>query len=103
MSITSPSCPKCTSNQIVKNGKIHHGKQNFQCRDCGRKFVQNPQNKVINQETKELIDRLLRELLPLAAIARVTGVSELWLQKYVNHLYQTVPKQVKVGVKKKDI
>jgi hypothetical protein len=43
--------------------------------------VQYPQNKVIEQATKDLIDKLLLERLSLAGIARVTGVSELWLQR----------------------
>lgn len=35
---------------------------------------------MIEQESKDLIDRLLLEKLPLAGIARVTGVSERWLR-----------------------
>jgi transposase-like protein len=75
------SCPSCESNHTVKNGRIHTGKQNYRCRDCGRQFVQYPQNKVIEQATKDLIDKLLLERLSLAGIARVTGVSGLWLQR----------------------
>lgn len=46
--------------------------------------MQDPQNKLIDQNTQDLIDKLLLEKLPLAGIARVTGVSEGWLQTYVN-------------------
>ena len=42
-------------------------------------FVQDPQNKIIDQATKTLIDKLLLEQIPLAGIARVVGVSEPWL------------------------
>ena len=91
-------CPRCDSNQVVKNGFIHNGNQNFKC----RQFVLNPKNKAIAQETKELIDKLLLEKLPLSGIARVTGVSERWLQNYVNTLYTCVPKKVEVGSKKRD-
>ena len=100
MSVVMPTCPACKSSHVVKNGKIHNGKQNFRCRDCGRQFVQNPPNKIIDQATKDLINKLLLEKIPLAGIARVTGVSEPWLQSYVNTLYQTVPKQVDVRAKK---
>lgn len=44
-----------------------------------RQFVQNPTKKVIEQETSNLLDKLLLERLSLAEIARVTGVSEQWL------------------------
>ncbi|PSB12554.1 hypothetical protein C7B62_01675 [Pleurocapsa sp. CCALA 161] len=47
MAVIFPSCPSCNSEQIVKNGKIHNGKQNYKCRDCGRQFVENPQHKTI--------------------------------------------------------
>jgi len=101
MPVSLPACPACDSTHTVKNGKIHNGKQNYKCRDCGRQFVQNPQNKVIDQITKTLIDKLLLEKIPLAGIARVAGVSEPWLQSYVNEKYQNVPRQVKVQAKKK--
>jgi len=101
MSNPRPTCPACDSTGVVKNGKIHNGKQNFKCRNCGRQFVQDPQNKTIDQATKDLIDKLLLEKLPLAGIARVVGVSEPWLQSYVNAKYEAVPQQVEVSAKKR--
>lgn len=98
----SISCPSCESKQIVKNGKIHNGKQNYKCRDCGRQFVENRQQKIISQSTKNLIDKPLLDKSPLAGIARVTDVSEPWLQSYVNDKYESVSKQVKVTAKKKE-
>ena len=95
------SCPSCASKHTVEHGSIHSGKQNYRCRDCGRQFVQDPQHKVIDQVTKELIDKLLLERLSLAGIARVTGVSELWLQRYVNAKYASVPRSVNVSAKKR--
>ena len=56
---------------------------------------------MIEQGTKDLIDKLLLEKLPLAGIARVTGVSERWLQTYVNTLYTSISKEVEVWPKKK--
>ena len=95
------TCPRCNSSQVVKNGKIHNGNQNFKCKACLRQFVQNPTKKVIAQETKDLIDKLLLEKIPLAGIARVTGVSERWLQTYVNAKYDAIPRQVDVWPKKR--
>lgn len=85
----------------MKNGMIHNGKQNHKCNDCGRQFVKDPQNKIIDDATKTLIDKLLLEKLPLAGIARVVDVSEPWLQQYVNAKYQRVPRQAKVRQAKK--
>ena len=101
MSAPALTCPRCQSTQVVKNGSIHNGRQNFKCKACGRQFVLNPTKKVIGQDTRELIDKLLLEKIPLAGIARVTGVSEGWLQTYVNAKYDNIPKQVEVWPKKR--
>jgi insertion element IS1 protein InsB len=96
-----PNCPKCKSKDVVKNGFIHNGNQNHKCKACGRQFVEAPRQKIISDETKVLIDRLLLEKIPLAGIARVCDVSETWLQDYVNRKYEAIPRQVNVSAKKK--
>ena len=58
-------------------------------------------NKTIAEATKHLIDKLLLEKIPLAGIARVVKVSEVWLQQYVNAKYAQVERQVKVSAPKK--
>jgi transposase-like protein len=93
-------CPKCNSNNIVKNGRTHYGKQRFKCLPCGRQFVESPTRQPIDNSTRRLIDKLLLERVSLAAIARVTGVSPRWLQHYVNQKYYQVPKYVEVTKKK---
>jgi insertion element IS1 protein InsB len=95
------NCPSCQSSKIVKNGLIHNGKQNYRCKDCGRQFVEEPQQKLISQQTKDLVDKLLLEKIPLAGIARVCDVSEVWLQGYVNQKYAAVPQQLEGSAKKK--
>ncbi|MBD2534615.1 IS1 family transposase [Nostoc flagelliforme FACHB-838] len=96
-----PACPICASSQTVKNGRIHNGKQRFKCHDCGRQFVEHSRKKVIDQATRELVDRLLLERISLAGIARAAQVSEQWLQIYVNEKYAQVPRSVQVTPKKK--
>lgn len=94
------NCPKCQSPQIIKYGHTHYGKPRFRCQDCGRQFVENASRQPIDQVTRQLIDQLLLERLALAALARVTGVSERWLQKmYVFQKYAQTPKTVKVTQK----
>lgn len=96
-----PACATCASSHTVKNGRIHNGKQRFKCHECGRQFVEQPTKKVIDQSTRELIDRLLLERISLAGIARALEVSQQWLQTYVNEKYAAVPRQVQVSAKKK--
>ncbi len=70
MSTAVPMCPNCQSEAVIKNGLSRHQKQNYKCRDCGRQFVEDPQWRMISEETKGIIDRLLLEKLSLAGIAR---------------------------------
>lgn len=101
MSTALPACSSCQSKDVVKNGRTRHDKQNYKCRDCGRQFVVNPQWRMISEETKGIIDRLLLEKLPLAGIARVLQISEPWLQQYVNQKYKQVDRTVQVRPKSK--
>ncbi len=101
MSTALPACPSCQSEDVVKNGRTRHDKQNYKCCDCGRQFIETPQGRMISEETKGIIDRLLLEKLPLAGKARALQISELWLQQYVNQKYKQVDREVQVRPKPK--
>ena len=60
------SCPIYGFHAILRKGKIHHSQQNYKCNDCDCQFVDNPRWRKISDETKELINRLLPEKIPLA-------------------------------------
>ena len=95
------TCPTCGSHDISKNGTTRRGKRNYKCRDCNRQFVEDPQWKPKDKNKQSLVDLLLLEKIPLAGIARATGVSESWLQSYVNVCYELVPKAAVVMPKPK--
>jgi hypothetical protein len=61
-----PHCPDCHTDQVIKNGSIHTGKQKYACNACGRHCVDAPQFRIISDETKALIDRTY-------AVGRQTG------------------------------
>ena len=70
-----PACPKCSGRDVVKNGKIKSGKQRYKCKGCNLPFVENPSERRVSRETKDLIDKLFLERLSLKAIHRATGVA----------------------------
>ena len=94
-------CPRCGSTHIKKNGSIHNKKQKYQCNSCRRQFVENPQNKIIDDATKKRVDKHLLEKIPLAGIARVEEVSEPWVQQYANRKYAETPRVITVMGKPK--
>jgi hypothetical protein len=99
--MTKHTCPSCGSQEISRNGRTRHGKQNYKCRDCGRQFVLDPTWKAITSEQYELIERMLLERVSLAGIARILQISEDTVQRYVNAKAVVVPQHVEVSEKPK--
>jgi insertion element IS1 protein InsB len=95
------TCPSCGSKQINRTGLTRHGKQNHQCRDCGRQFVLDPIWKALSPEPHVLIDRILLERVSLVGIARSLQISEDSVQRHVNRKALAVPRQVEVSEKPK--
>jgi IS1 family transposase/DNA-directed RNA polymerase subunit RPC12/RpoP len=91
-------CPSCNSEIFVKNGFSRHGDQNHRCLECGRQFVLDPQNKIISDETRDMVRKLLLEKLSLQGICRVTNVSQKWLLDFIKQEYARTPRDLNVQV-----
>lgn len=91
-------CPSCSSTTIKKNGHIHNGKQNHQCLNCGRQFVIDPQNKVIDEEKKSFIRQALLERVSLEGICRIFNVSMPWLLQFINLIVEELPEDLNATV-----
>jgi insertion element IS1 protein InsB len=94
--IIREACPQCGSSKYKKNGHIHTGKQNHQCKDCGRQFVQAFEQYCIAQEKRALIERLLVERLSLRGICRAVGVTLKWLLGFLVQCFQALPDHLHV-------
>jgi len=86
------SCPDCGLSQIKRNGHTHYGKQNHQCKNCGRQFVENSQR--ISEAERDLVKQLLLERISLLGICRVMKVSLRWLLTFIGELYDSLPKDL---------
>ena len=73
------SCPRCGSKRYKKNGLAHSGKQNHRCNDGERQFVLSAENRLIPDDERALIKRLLAERVSLRGICRVALVSLSWV------------------------
>jgi len=90
------ACPECGSPQFKKNGHIHNGKQNHQCKKCGRQFVLDATNRVIDDEHRPLVERLLCEKISRHGICRAIGVSIRWLMDFLVARFEAVPDHLHV-------
>lgn len=88
------TCPECRSQHFKKNGHIHNGKQNHQCKDCGRQFVVDTTHRVINQEHRMVVERLLCEKISLHGICRAIGVSIRWLMDFMVARFAAAPEHL---------
>ena len=84
-------CPACGAHEFKKNGPIHNGKQNHQCKACGRQFVLLATQRLVPAEDRTLVERLLCEKISFHGICRVVGVSIRWLMDFVSARFTALP------------
>jgi len=84
-------CPQCQSPKYKKNGHIHNGKQNYQCKNCGRKFVDCFEQDLVSDDTRALIECLLVERISLRGICRAMGVTLKWLLGFLEECFEALP------------
>ena len=89
--ILRETCPACGSPRYKKNGHTRHGKQNHQCKTCGRQFTANPIDRGIAPEQRLRIEQLLRERISLRGICRAVGVSLTWLLHFMVECFTACP------------
>jgi insertion element IS1 protein InsB len=92
----SDVCPEYRSQQFKKNGYIHNGKQHHQCKDCGRQFVVDATRRVIDEEQRLLVERLLCEKISLRGICRTLRVSIRWLMDFMVARFAAAPEHLQV-------
>jgi ribosomal protein S14 len=81
---------------VQTNGHIHTGKQNHRCKVCGRAFVSTPENSVITEQQRALIERLLLERISLRGICRAVGVGLQWPLQFMSVRFQAAPEDLHV-------
>ena len=94
--VTRDGCPQCGSQQFKKNGHIHNGKQNHQCKVCERQFVGHTDQHLISYEQRALVERLLVERISLRGICRAVGVGLKWLLGFLAECYAKAPEDLHV-------
>lgn len=91
-------CPSCQSALVKKNGRTHNGKQNYRCVACSRQFVQEPSQKIIDDNTKNLVKKALLERVSLHGICRIFDVSMPWLLELIDDLIDKIPQDLNAEV-----
>jgi len=87
-------CPAWGSTKCKNNGHIYNGKQNCQCKDCGRQFIQRFEQYRIAAEPRALIERLLLERISLRGICCAVGVGLKWLVGFRVTCFEALPEHL---------
>jgi transposase-like protein len=87
---------ECSSERCKKSGHIHTGKQNHQCKKCGRQFVLHAENRTIGEDQRAMVERLLCEKISLHSICRAVGVSLRWLMDFIVARFAALPDHLHV-------
>lgn len=92
--VVRDTCPGCGSTYFKKKGHIHSGKQNHQCKACGRQCVASAAECIIPDERRTLIGHLLRERISLRGTCRAVGVSLTWLLRFMVVRFAACPEHL---------
>jgi insertion element IS1 protein InsB len=96
--VVRDACPECGSDRYKKNGHTRYGKQNHQCKACERQFVATAEDRIIADEQRTLIERLLRERISLRGICRAVGVGLTWLLRFIVERFAACPDDLYVRI-----
>jgi insertion element IS1 protein InsB len=94
--VVREACPACGAERFKKNGHIHTGQQNHQCKACGRQCVLHADNRVMSDEQRAVVERLLCEKISLHGICRAVGVSIRWLMGFMVARFAALPDHLHV-------
>jgi transposase-like protein len=81
-------CEKCSSENLIRNGKNASGSQRYRCKDCGVTRVLDKQHASAHID-QEMVERSYLERNSLRATARIFNVHHVtvwkWLKKRLSN------------------
>lgn len=87
-------CRYCNDENCIKNGKTSNGKQQYKCKGCGKRFVQDYTYQACNPTTNQQIITLTKEGLGIRSTARVLRISTTTLLKRIIAIAQSIKQPV---------
>lgn len=87
--IVTHTCPKCGSENMVRNGHDYKGAQKYYCHDCKSYGTLHAQ-RGHSEQTRTQVKRAILERLSLRGIERLFGISRrtvlAWIEQWADHL-----------------
>jgi insertion element IS1 protein InsB len=77
------NCPKCNEEKVVKNGRTKNNKQQYYCKICNYRFIENYTYQAYNSDINKSIILLTKEGLGIRSTARILKISTTTLLKRI--------------------
>ena len=78
----SAFCPRCNSSNIIKYGKSKD-RQIYLCKDCKRKFVENPKKAHRGEEVRREVLRLFAQGMSMLSISKRLGIPYTTTRRWI--------------------
>jgi insertion element IS1 protein InsB len=87
--IVTHTCPKCGSEDMVRNGHDYKGDQKYYCKSCASYGTLHPQQRY-DERTRRQVKRAVLERISMRGIERLFGLSRHtvadWIEDWAVHL-----------------
>jgi len=88
------NCPRCREKKTVRNGTTKNKKQQYYCKSCGKRFIENYTYQAYKSNTNKKIIQLTKEVLGIRSTARILKISTTTLLKRIVAIAKNIHKPV---------
>jgi len=88
------NCPKCKEKKVIKNGRTKNNKQQYYCKMCFHRFIDNYTNQAYKLDINQNIIQLTKEVLGIRGTARILKISTTTLLKRIVIIAQNITKPI---------
>lgn len=85
-------CPNCKSQGVIKNGKTKNKKQQYFCKNCNKRFIDNYTYNAYQNNVNQNIIIFTKEGLGIRSTARVLKISTTTLLKRIISIAKNIRK-----------
>lgn len=87
-------CPNCKESKIIKNGTTKNKKQQYYCKSCNKRFIENYTYQAHSSNINQNIILLTKEGLGIRNTARVLKISTTTLLKRIITIAQSIKQPI---------
>ncbi|WP_228526614.1 MULTISPECIES: IS1 family transposase [unclassified Flavobacterium] len=84
------SCPRCREKKVSKNGTTKNKKQQYYCKNCGKRFIENYTYMAYKSDVNKNVIQFTKEGLGIRSTARILKISNTTLLKRIVSIAKTI-------------